>query len=501
MLAPILQDYQGKGGGFLNKEQFDRLIESGIVDKVLDTSYDGLTYTDENGNIAYVNKAYCELTGFGEDGILGHSIYDLVKIGRPLSRMAIEVFRTRKAVSEVISYREATGHEVMVTVAPVYDDAGQFRGMVANLRDMTELTDMRREMEVTHLRFDEELKKQEEANRDLRRRLNELQLNLKDYNIVGESRQMRNLMELAYRICSVKSTVLITGESGVGKDVFCRMVHKFGGEDRPYIKISCGAIPDNLLESELFGYEPGAFTGAGRNGKPGIFELASGGSVFLDEIGEMPLNLQVKLLTVLQDRKFFRLGGTKELKMSARVMAATNRDLKEEVAAGRFRQDLYYRLNVIPVHIPPLRERKEDILPLADHILARLSQAHGVRKVLGPELQNVLKAYDWPGNIRELNNVIERIYVLSPGELLGTEYLPEELSPLSARTGILLQKRGTLRETMEQAEAAVLQQHLRDELTLREIAGELDISVATLVRKMTRYKLPKRYQRSAGEPR
>ena len=179
---------------------------------------------------------------------------------------------------------------------------------------------------------------------------------------------MHNLAELALRVSHVRSTVLITGESGVGKDVFCRMICRFAGSP-DYIKISCGNLPENLLESELFGYEAGAFTGANRTGKRGIFELAGDGVIFLDEIGELPPQLQVKLLTVLQDRRFYRIGGTAPLPMNARVVAATNRDLKKEVAQGSFRRDLYYRLNVIPVHIPPLRERTEDILPLAEHIL------------------------------------------------------------------------------------------------------------------------------------
>ena len=215
----------------------------------------------------------------------------------------------------------------------------------------------------------------------------------------------------------------------------------------------------------------------------------------------MPLQLQVKLLTVLQDRKFFRIGGTRALPMNARVIAATNRNLKQEVEQGRFRQDLYYRLNVIPVQIPPLRERKEDILPLADHMLEVLNQKNGTRKLLNAELRGVLTAYHWPGNIRELNNVIERMYVLSNGDLLGVEVLPDELAALLPREGsVLLRKEDTLRDAMARVEAELIRQSLRDDRSLQEIAEGLGIDLSTLVRKIRKYHLPHRYKRGTSGP-
>lgn len=486
-----------KGGFLIKKEQFDKLLETGFLDKILDTSFDGFTYTDENGYITYINKTYSELTGLPEEFILGNSIHELVKQGYPISRMCLEVFKTRKTKSEVIRYSDKSEREIMVTLVPVYDAEGVFRGIVGNLRDLTELMKLRRQMEITHLEYKQELRKQEEANQALWQRILELLVETGDAEAVAKSKQMRDLVELAYRICHVHSTVLITGESGAGKDVFCKLVHKFSGGDAPYIKISCGAIPENLLESELFGYEPGAFTGAGKSGKPGIFELAGNGIVFLDEIGEMPLQLQVKLLTVLQDRTFFRIGGTKEQPMNARVIAATNRNLKEEVANGNFRGDLYYRLNVIPVYIPPLRERREDILPLTDHVLARLNRENGTEKTLGVELQGILTAYDWPGNVRELNNVIERMYVLSRNNVLDTENLPEELCSLAEDTGLLLagNQGRTLKEKMEAVEARLILRSLRADATLQEIAGRLGINISTLERKIGRYNLPRRYKK------
>ena len=288
---------------------------------------------------------------------------------------------------------------LLVTLSPVYSPDGRFRGAVGNVRDMTELMQLRQQMDITYLDYDREMQVKEKANRELVQRINEMLHLMEDYDIVGRSKAMHNLAELALRVSHVRSTVLITGESGVGKDVFCRMICRFAGSP-DYIKISCGNLPENLLESELFGYEAGAFTGANRTGKRGIFELAGDGVIFLDEIGELPPQLQVKLLTVLQDRRFYRIGGTAPLPMNARVVAATNRDLKKEVAQGSFRRDLYYRLNVIPVHIPPLRERTEDILPLAEHILLRLNRQQGTAKLFGQAFKKALLAYRWPGNIQ-----------------------------------------------------------------------------------------------------
>lgn len=478
----------------------ERLMNPDILDAILESSVDGFTYTDETGYIVYNNGAYNALTGLSNDRIQGHTIHELVKEGFPISRMMLEVFETRESRSELIKYQADSERLLLVTLSPVYSQDGTFRGAVGNVRDMTELMQLRQQLHVTYLDYDRERQDKEEVNRTLVKRINEMLHLMEDYDIVGRSKAMRNLAELALRVSHVRSTVLITGESGVGKDVFCRMICRFSGR-ADYIKISCGNIPENLLESELFGYEPGAFTGASRTGKQGIFELAGDGVIFLDEIGEMPPQLQVKLLTVLQDRKFHRLGGTTILPMNAQIVAATNRDLKEAVAHGSFRQDLYYRLNVIPVHIPPLRERAEDILPLAEHILLRLNKQHHTTKVFGQDFKKALLIYQWPGNIRELNNIVERCYVLARSDTLEVEDLPDEISTLW-----LQQKRrrciptgSTLHDILEQVEASVLAEHLQENHTLQEIASDLGIDISTLVRKIKKYNLPKRYKRSGKE--
>ena len=286
-----------------------RLMDPEILAAIMDSATDGFTYTDETGYIVYNNRAYSEMTGLPDEKIQGHNIHQLVKEGFPISRMMLEVFQSRETRSELIKYQADSERLLLVTLSPVYSPDGRFRGAVGNVRDMTELMQLRQQMDITYLDYDREMQVKEKANRELVQHINEMLHLMEDYDIVGRSKAMHNLAELALRVSHVRSTVLITGESGVGKDVFCRMICRFAGSP-DYIKISCGNLPENLLESELFGYEAGAFTGANRTGKRGIFELAGDGVIFLDEIGELPPQLQVKLLTVLQDRRFYRIGGS-----------------------------------------------------------------------------------------------------------------------------------------------------------------------------------------------
>ena len=239
---------------------------------------------------------------------------------------------------------------------------------------------------------------------------------------------MQQVYRLAKKVAVSDSTVLILGETGTGKEVISTAIHQWSRRcDKPMIKVNCGAIPDNLLESELFGYEKGAFTGASSS-KPGRFEIADGGTIFLDEIGDISPQLQVKLLRVLQERTFERLGGIKPVSVNVRIIAATNRDLKEAVKAGEFREDLYYRLNVVPIQLPPLRERKEDIEDLVNVFLRSSAGISGCAvKSMSPEAMTCLKNYNWPGNIRELENIVERCVVITEDDIIGTDSLPPEI--------------------------------------------------------------------------
>ncbi len=257
---------------------------------------------------------------------------------------------------------------------------------------------------------------------------------------------------------------------------------------KSFIKVNCGAIPRDLLEAELFGYEYGAFTGAAKEGRAGLFELADGGSIFLDEIGELPLDLQVKLLRVLQEREFTRIGGSKVVKVDVRVIAASNKNISELVKLNRFRQDLYYRLNVVPIEVPPLRNRKEDIVALAQYYVRHFNRKYSLEKVLSAELIDVMERYSWPGNVRELANVVERMVVTTIGNILGVDEFPMELpAPRHSPEEYNVLKDGNLQQIIEDVERHVIVSMLKEGLSINTVVIKLGISRATLARKMQKY--------------
>jgi len=274
-------------------------------------------------------------------------------------------------------------------------------------------------------KMEEERMEWEEEKRVLRE---ELKKNYNIHGIVGTSDAILNLVETVKKVAQTDTTVLILGESGTGKSLIAKAIHFMSRrKEKPFITINCAAIPETLLEAELFGYEKGAFTGA-TTSKKGKFELADGGTIFLDEIGDMPLSLQVKLLRVIQDKEIERLGGEKVIKVDVRIIAATNRDLKSMVEEGKFREDLYYRLNVVPVYVPPLRERREDIPVLIEHFLENFNSKYGKRVRISPEALEVLMDYDWPGNVRELENTVERLVVMHGGLIKDIDLPPHILA-------------------------------------------------------------------------
>ncbi|MEA4882541.1 MAG: sigma 54-interacting transcriptional regulator [Clostridia bacterium] len=309
-------------------------------------------------------------------------------------------------------------------------------------------------------------------------------------DMVAYSPAMEQILALIHKISNVNSTVLITGESGVGKEVVARYIHRTGNRaNGPFVKINCGAIPEALLESELFGYEEGAFTGARKEGKPGLIELASGGTVLLDEISEMPMGLQVKLLQALQDRRFVRVGGTKQVKVDARVMAATNRDLERAVREGLFRNDLYYRLNVIPIHIPPLRDRVGDIAPLVYHFLEKYNAKHGRERELSREAREALERYAWPGNVRELENAIEFLVVTVDQRVVGIGNLPEQIRSgfCVEDIGVKISKVVPLRTAVEEVERQLVERASESCRSTYSMARALGVNQSTVVRKMQKY--------------
>jgi len=305
-------------------------------------------------------------------------------------------------------------------------------------------------------------------------------MQMEENEIVFRSRIMDQAIATATKVAEVNSTVLITGDSGTGKELVAKLIHKRGkGIDKPFIKINCAALPEQLLESELFGYEGGAFTGAKREGKPGLFELAHNGTLFLDEVGDMPLVLQVKLLRAIQEKEIMRVGGSKTVKVNVRLIAATHRNLAEMAEMGTFRKDLYYRLMVVPIHLAPLRERREDIPPLILHFMDKFNKVFDYNKTMSSQVFDKLTDYSWPGNVRELENVIERMIVTSNDDILTIEHLPEGIS-----SKVPLPKRGTkLKEAAEQAEAFLLAEAFKEYRSWQKVAEVLDADRATVYRK------------------
>ena len=301
---------------------------------------------------------------------------------------------------------------------------------------------------------------------------------------------MKDLLDTVVRLAQVDSTVLISGESGTGKELIAETIHNNSArKNQPFIKINCGAISHNLLETELFGYADGAFTGAKKGGKAGYFELANGGTLLLDEISELPYNLQVNLLRVLQSQELIRVGGETTIPIDVRIIAASNLNLQELVEKNQFRKDLFYRLNVVPVDVPPLRERKEEIPVLAAHFVQVFNKKYKMEKELSPQVIDVLMDYDWPGNVRELENVIERLVVTIPGNILSREDLPAHFSKMALEQHPQITVTGVmpLREAVEVMEKQILEQAYSRYKVTREVAKQLEVDPSTVLRKAARY--------------
>jgi TyrR family helix-turn-helix protein len=306
---------------------------------------------------------------------------------------------------------------------------------------------------------------------------------------------MQKILDLVKRVARSDVTVFLSGESGVGKNVFARALHDHSErKDEKFIEVNCGAVPSSLFESEMFGYEAGSFTGASKKGKAGLIEMADKGTLFLDEIGELPLDIQVKLLQVLQNKKVTRIGGNRSKEVDFRLITATNQNLKEKVAEGKFRQDLFYRLNVIPIEIPPLRERKEDIYQLIQQFLSEFNEKHQANKILHSTTVDVLMNYEWPGNVRELENLMERLVITSDTSTIYPSNLPfvDEKDYPDADWSALeaFESRGlTLQEALEEVEEKWLRRAYRQYKSTYEMAEFLGLSQPTVVRRLKKYKI------------
>lgn len=305
---------------------------------------------------------------------------------------------------------------------------------------------------------------------------------------------MEETIKLASKVSAYDTTVLITGESGTGKEVLAKFIHNESPrKEEAFIKVNCSAIPKNLFESELFGYMEGSFTGASKEGKPGMFELADGGTILLDEIGELPLSVQSKLLRVIQEREVLRIGAEKPTSIDVRILAATNRDLEKEIEEGNFREDLFFRLNVVPINMPPLRERPEDVIELIQFFLEKLNKKYNKIITIREEAINILKSYSWPGNVRELENLVEYLFIMSPTDEIDVEQLPPRIITEQIDTNNFpndFSNGGSkLRYMTELYEKTIIENTLKNYTSIRQASKVLGVHYSTLSRKVKRYGL------------
>ena len=460
------------------------MVDANVLIKLLESSYDGIWITDHVGKILFANSANAKLLGVPRSELENKTTQELQDEGVFQTSAILEALQTRQQVSRVCN-NPRTCLTVLATATPVFNEAGDIQYIFNNVRDITALNEMR-----------ESLQDKDEIIRQQNSQLETMKLRLGVGTIVANSKAFTQVVELARRAATFDgATVLILGESGTGKEVISELiVNTSPRKDKPYLQINCGAIPENLIESELFGYEKGAFTGADAKGRKGLFEAANGGTVFLDEIGDLPLHMQVKLLRVLQQRRIVRVGGTETVNLDVRIIAATNKDLKQMVNEGRFREDLYYRLNVVPIEIPPLRDRKEDILPLVNHFLTVANRKYHTNKSIYSDTIDVLESYSWPGNVRELENLMENLVITTPGDIIRRENLSERLKFSTENRGFTEDTEViTLKETVERAEYMAIQKAIRQCGSIRKAAVALGVDPSTIVRKLP--KVGKEYQR------
>jgi PAS domain S-box-containing protein len=440
------------------------------MEKMIEFSTDGIYVVDKDGQTLFVNSAYEEITGFRREELIGQHMADLTRKGYVDQSVSLLVLKEKKRIS--ILQKIGEKKDIVVTGNPVLDESNNIQMVVTSVRDITYLN------EVTN-----ELKKAKSFYEMSQNRYT-LSMDGSHENVIFQSRQMNDLIDKVKQVAPFPTSLLLSGPSGSGKEVIADLIHhESDRKDKPFIKVNCGAIPEQLLESELFGYEKGAFTGARQDGKVGLLQLADKGTVLLDEVGELPLSLQVKLLRVLQEKQIQRLGGSKVKQLDIRVISATNQNLKQLVEQGKFREDLYYRLQVVELNIPPLRDRPEDIDILLDHFFSYFCRLYNIKKHLSSETKQMLQRYHWPGNVRELKNLVESMIVSVPALTIESIDLPPHISRQHPQSS------HTLKQQVEQFEKKVIMEALQTKPSIRKAAEFLGVDHSTLVKKIKKWNL------------
>ena len=452
-------------------ENINNIFIKGDLLQILNSIKDAIFVDDANGNSIWCNQACAQLYKIDLEEMYGKNVNYLESIGvfnPSVARMVID-----KKEEVTIIHENKDGKKLLSTGIPIFDDNGNLSKVVTTSRDITELSILQKKLE-----------SMENVIENLKTKETQLVSN----GLIANSPSMYNVFQLIKRLADLDSTVLITGESGVGKGVVAKLLHENGKRGKfPFVKINCGAIPENLIESELFGYEPGSFTGSRNEVKKGLFEVAEGGSIFLDEISELPLNLQVKLLQVIQEKEITRVGGTKSIPVDVRIISATNKELQNQVLLGQFREDLYYRLNVVPINVPPLRERHEDIVPLINTILETYNKKINDNKTIDPSALAMLLRYSWPGNVREVHNIIERLVITTRGSVILPDNIPNFIQASVNKSYSNYNESKSLKSVVEKAEEDLLRNTYNTYKSTRTVAKVLGISQPSVVRKLHKY--------------
>ncbi|EEL13476.1 Sensory box sigma-54 dependent DNA-binding response regulator [Bacillus cereus BDRD-Cer4] len=433
---------------------------------VFEYAFDEIFVTDEQGIVVRVNSTCERHYQLAAEELVGKHVKELQKDGIFYPSATLEVIEKKRPIELVQTTK--SGEYLHVRTRPVFDDEGNLRRVISYSRDLTELYQLRQKVE--------------EMDNQLKTYKKELRETYEHEGLIFKSLAMQKIVDTIKKVSVVDSTVLVLGETGVGKSRLVRHLHEVSHrKHESFYEINCAALPTNLIESELFGYSGGSFTGANREGKKGLLESAHKGTLFLDEIGEMPLEIQAKLLQVLQEKTFRPIGGRELKKVDVRIVAATNRDLSEMVKEGTFRKDLYYRLNVIPIAIPPLRERTEDILPLIYHYLQHFNKKYGRDVKLAPSTLQMFVGYPWEGNNREIENVIERI-VITVDDVVTVEDLP-----LSMQEAAVEQSGQSLYKMLEEVERNIILKAYKTYGSSYKVAEFLQISQSAATRKIKKF--------------
>lgn len=441
-----------------------------ILNQILEHSFDEIFIADAMGNIIYTRQFTEKLFGIPHEKMINQNVFHLEKEGIFSPSVIVNVLKSKK--EETLIQETRNKRKLIISGYPIFNEINKLIGAVSFSRDITEFEYLKKENE----QVASVIQQYREEIADLKTKATQ--------PFFLKNSKMEKVLDVLSKVAGLGITVLLEGESGVGKSRFAHAIHQLSPRrNEPFIEINCGAIAESLIESELFGYEDGAFTGARKGGKRGYFESAGGGTLFLDEIGELPMNLQVKLLSVLQNHSFMRVGGSKRIEMKCRIVCATNQNLEEMIQKKTFREDLYYRINVVNLTIPPLRERREEMIPLIYEITEEFNTKYGMDKHFSPEMIAWLSRQDWPGNVRELRNFIEKAVVTTEEKEIDLEIVEDTTNGEPSKKA----QEMTLNEYLESVEKEFFIQMYKKYPSSVKLSKKLGISQSTANRKIRKY--------------